>query len=146
MTHDISNILTNARRYIAIDHCNNQLYLKYYDDIFYNDNNSDYAISSQLYNQNYQRLEVVKALNRFEAINAHKTNYYDIDVVCEQLFNDFNNEIESHSENNLSNIIQVVKQNLKHEIANCIVDICKNIAPVDTQLVKVNVLENELGL
>lgn len=143
MTHSNGKKLSNARQYVAIDHCNNQIYLKYYDNVDYNQTSVSTINQQGLYGHKYQKVEVLKALNRFEAINVHKTNYYDINIVCEKLLASFNTAQLNVSESKKQQI-EIVKKNLKHEIQNCIQDICKQISPVDTQLVKVNILDSEI--
>ena len=146
MLHSGNTVLSCARQYIAIDHCNNQVYLKYYDNVNYYGENSDMSVEmSCLYGHKFQKIEVLKALNRFESINFHKTNYYDVDVVCEKLMSSFSSAKNSIAQEKKDKI-DLVKQNLKREIQNCIQDICKQISPIDTQLVKVNVLESEVQI
>ena len=129
--------LFNARTYVKIDHCNDQLYLTYYDNAQVQNNNYE-ETSSCLNGYNYQKVEVITGFNRYEHMNSHKTNYYDVDIICEKLFNSLtSNNIEV--QNKISNI----KKNLKLEIANMVTDICKQLSPVDTQLIQVNVLESE---
>jgi hypothetical protein len=53
MTHDNTRILYDAREYIDIDKCGNQIYLKYYDNIFYSDETSTGVISANRYNFNF---------------------------------------------------------------------------------------------
>jgi hypothetical protein len=83
-------------------------------------------------------VETIEALNRHEALNVHKTNMYDIDVVCEKIFNNTTNS----SDENFNKKLEV----LKLEIANCIKDICKQITPIDTQLINVNVYNSNIEL
>lgn len=138
MSHnDFVTNLINARKYIAIDHCNDQVYLKYYDNINYN-NNTKTESDNCMNNLNFQKIEVLASLNRYEYTQTHKTNYYDVDIVCEKIFESLNNINNENKDK--------IKNTLKTEIANIISDICKQVAPVDTQLVQVNVLENETDI
>ena len=140
MSHSYSNDdLQNIRQYIAIDHCNDQIYLKYYDNISCSRTGQISYNDSCQYSQKYQRVEVISNVNRYEQTTQHKTNFYDIDVVCEKLFNSLNT-----SNSTINSKIQKIKSNLKLEIANMVKDICKQITPIDTQLIQVNVFEKEI--
>lgn len=147
MLHTKNTLLSCARQYIAIDHCNNQVYLKYYDNIDYTLADKDVKLITNetcLYGHKYQKIETLKALNRYEAVNAHKTNYYNIDIVCENLLGSFRKTANKFSEDNIRDKINKVRNNLMQEIQNCVQNICKQVVPVDTQIVKVNVLSSEI--
>lgn len=147
MMHDDNTKLSCARNYIAIDNCNNQIYLKYYDNIYYPTTGDLSTSNTELYGHKFQKIEVLNSLNRYETLNMHKTNYYDIDIVCEKLFQSFNKAIAKKMQEDkkpIADKINLVKNNLQHEIQNCILDICKQVTPIDTQIVKVNVYESEI--
>lgn len=142
MKHSEDNALENARQYIRISHCNDQIYLLYYDNTRIKKVNGELSsLDSCWQDLNYQKVEVIAGFNRFEQITKHKTNYYDVDIVCEKMFESLTN-IKAGIENKVKNI----KQNLKLEIGNMVTDICKQLSPVDTQLIQVNVLEDEFEI
>lgn len=108
-----------AREYISIDKCNNQIYLKYKNK-----------------GEDIENVETIVGLNRYETLNLHKTNMYNINIACEKIFNN------SHLNN--SNDYQQILELFKQEIKNCVIEICKKITPVDTQLINVNVYNRKV--
>lgn len=137
MAHNDINILKNCRDYILIDKCNNEIYLKYYDNIYYmkasnnTDVNNDIDVikdvnnteQNQTYNLTYQNIDVIKSINRQSKTSAHKSNVFSISINTSMI-------------NQLSN---TVKENVINEIKNISRDIVENISPVDTQLFKIYV-------
>ena len=108
-----------GRQYISIDKCNNQIYLKYKNN-----------------GEQIENIETIAGLNRYETLDPHKTNMYNIDIACEKIFN---NTVLNNNEG-YKKILDLFKQ----EIKNCVAEICKKIAPVDTQLINVNVQNRQI--
>lgn len=109
-----------GRQYISIDKCNNQIYLKYKNS-----------------GEQTENVETIVGLNRYETLDPHKTNMYNIDIACEKIFNnaDLNDDTKEYKK-----ILDLFKQ----EIKNCVAEICKKIAPADTQLINVNVQNRQI--
>ena len=82
MEHDDSSILAHARQYVAVDCCNNQLYLKYYDRVDYKDENAEPEYERRLnkFDFTYQHIEGIHSLNRLYNSKKHKSNLYSIAV------------------------------------------------------------------
>lgn len=133
MNHDNNNILSNARDYIGIDKCCNQVYLKYYDNVYYD--NSQIIHESDNGNRfgfKYQNIEIIKSINRFESFNGHKANLYSIAINT-----DIIEEIRHKNYGNKD--LECLVKNITSEIKNCVRAIAETIQPAHTQLYKVYV-------
>ncbi len=136
MKHDNEYILKNAREYIDIDKCGNQIYLKYYDNISYNSETDETQTTKSI---NYQNIEIIRQINRFDKLDNHKTNLYSIAIQTDildqikQKITMFNNNPLTLPEQN------ILINNLIFEIKNSIKNIIKNIQPAHAQLLDVYV-------
>lgn len=142
MKHDDEYILKNAREYIDIDKCGNQIYLKYYDNICCYKNDLTECYNSDK-NTKCQNIEVIHQINRFDKLDNHKTNLYSIaiqtdilDQIKQKITKIDNDELTLPKQNILINILI---NNLILEIKNSIKNIIKNIQPAHTQLLDVYV-------
>lgn len=121
MAHDETYKLANCRDYIAIDKCNNQLYLKYYDNQQYyvNPNSSTAPVTGdQTSRFKHQNIEVISNVNRYANLIGHKSNLYSIAIKTDMI----------------SKISGKAQENIINEIKNITRDIVEKIAPVNTQL------------
>lgn len=116
MTHDNKYKLANCRNYISIDKCNNQVYLKYYDNQQYG--HSTNISSTQTNRFKHQNIEVISNINRYVNLVGHKSNLYSIAITTDMI----------------SNISEKVQKNVINEIKNITRDIVEKVAPVNTQL------------
>lgn len=145
MCHDATNILKNARSYSEICNCNDQIYLKYKDNVSYNKEEGSEITSVQdvtHYNVSVDtakttptvklpQIEVLENINRGINTNNHKSTLYTIDVKNTKIFND---DVWSNVADN-----QNIKDNLKREIKNNIRAIAESLAPANTQLFAVTI-------
>lgn len=136
MSHDNDYVLKNCRQYLEICNCNNQVYLKYTDNVNYkqSDNTTTEKSDADCYT-NIQQIEVLKNINRGINIGKHKSTLYTIDIKNTKIFDDqqwisFNSDLTSKE-----NIIA----NIKLEIKNTVRDIVRHLAPANTQLFAVTI-------
>ena len=127
-TENIYDLL-NCREYIGIDTCNNQLFLKYYDNINYklqNGSNSTHLSAQKqesktsIFNTKIQNIEVISNINRYKNLNARKTNLYSLKIDIDGL----NSDVLTAQDKNL------LKTNIKTNIRKII----KTLTPAQTQL------------
>ena len=124
MAHDESTFLSNARDYVGIGKCGNQVFLKYYDNISYDkDTLTPESSLSGKNNFRHQHVETLGAVNRFANAAGHKTNLYSIAVKTDLL------------EDLKGNVLKT----MRYEMQNTIRSIAEALAPAHTQLFKVYV-------
>ena len=125
MEHDDSSILAHARQYVAVDCCNNQLYLKYYDRVDYKDENSEPEYERRLnkFDFTYQHIEGIYSLNRLYNSEKHKSNLYSIAVRT----------------NILRDMSEKLSANITAEIQNTTRLLAERLMPAHTQLFNVYV-------
>ena len=124
MSHDKNTFLSNARDYVGIGKCGNQVYLKYYDCMSY-DKDTQLPESSQSGKNNFthQHVEMLGAVNRFANAAGHNTNLYSIAVKTDLLDNLKGNALKT----------------MQYEMQNAIRSIAEALTPAHTQLFKVYV-------
>lgn len=124
--------LTNTRKYIELGSSTNGVYLKYFDDIEYNGNIFGNTISMDNgekieKNYNFQNIEMIKSINRFEINTKHKSNVYSVKI----------KNINVDTLNTSNKYIKSIAEKIKLDIRNNIRDITKNVCPVNTELFNV---------
>lgn len=127
------NTITKCRSYCGIGICGNKLYLKYYDNIEYkklNEHKSDDVTEVNMYKQDlikypYQKIEIIDILNNAVLNAKHKTNYFSIEIKKTGL---------------VSNNQDTIKNKIKKDIQNQLRDLIQKVCPVDTNLVKISLL------
>ena len=124
MDHDESYILKNAREYIGLGNCNNQIFLKYYDNINYSSTNNtiNSSKSDQSNKSTIPQIETFAYISRYANLNGHKSNLYSLKISSQIL--DKNNL-------NIGNeILEKIKNNIKVQVRA----IVEKIQPAHTQL------------
>lgn len=127
MEHDENNVLVNARQYVAVDCCNNQLYLKYYDRVNYKTSRSapEYERRLNKFDFTYQHVEGIYSLNRLYNSEKHKSNLYSIAVRT----------------NILRDMSAKLSANIVAEIQNTARLLAEKLMPAHTQLFNVYVTQ-----
>lgn len=138
------NILSCARDYVEINACDDVLYMKYYDNVNYYNNGTSTTKVHNNYNFCYPNIEVVKAINRYESFNAHKTNLYSIVVKTDILqkvkeYITTNAGGESHFDETKSKLLNLILNNIGLEIANGVRSIAESLQPAHAQLYSIYV-------
>ena len=116
-----------ARDYIGIGQCSNQLYL------VFNPSTTWFEFDGKAHQTNvndeelkYQRVEVVKNINRFESSIKHKSNLFS--VVVE------NTNLAEDNSGSRNDEIEKLKKQMRNSISQFVRDTCKGITPAHTQL------------
>lgn len=130
MMHTNGNILTNARQYIGIGSCGKQVFLKYTDDLKYENASSTPTQSSGslLDRLTYEKVELIDQMNRFKKLIGHSTNLYSL-LVYTNLLDKTN--LPNEKDRNL----------IEHEIQNNVRLIAEKLVPAQAQLLSVIVKE-----
>ena len=118
-----------SRDYIGIGQCSNQLYLVFNPTttIFELDGKAHQSIDkSEDEMLNYQRVEVVRNINRFESQIKHKSNLFSVVVENTNLGED---RSDSRNEE-----IEKLKSHMRNSISQFVRDTCRGITPAHTQL------------
>ena len=158
MIHDSNHVLSDARDYVGIDSCNKTLYLKYYDNVYYEDKTSTANVcidGKNKFGYKYPNIAVIKSINRYESFNAHKTNLYSIVVktdIINEVYKYIVNVLSSKHKNDNTNsnsdkglqikdqqLIDRIIDNIRIEISNGVKAIAESLAPAHTQLYSVYV-------
>lgn len=147
MAHDNANSLTNvnlknARQYIKIDNCNNQIYFKYYDNKKYQHQSSNASTkpkqvqvscnttsSGQTYGS-FQNIESIDYISRYANQYGHKSNLYSV-VVKTDIFNEDLNTAWGNMDPEDKAKTQSM---LKNNITNFVKTVTKRLMPAHTQL------------
>lgn len=141
MLHDSNYKLKNARDYIGIGACNNNIYLKYYDTVNYPNSGSPSQPNTNKYGFCYPNVEVIKAINRYESFNAHKTNLYSI-VIKTDMLNAVHEKMMDIKNVDYA-IIKALEQQIVDrmclDISNGVKSITRLLQPAHTQLYAVYV-------
>lgn len=122
----------DSREYIGLGQCSNQLYLTFnpsstyfqyggFQDKTYRAN--EVPSSDDI---NYQMVEVVKSINRFESSIKHKSNLFS--VVVE------NTNLSEDKSSNRDDEIEKLKERMRNSITQFVRDTCRGITPAHTQL------------
>lgn len=118
-----------SRDYIGIGQCSNQLYLVFNPTttIFELDGKAHQSMDkSEDEMLNYQRVEVVRNINRFESQIKHKSNLFSVVVENTNLGED---RYDSRNEE-----IEKLKSHMRNSISKFVRDTCRGITPAHTQL------------
>ena len=118
-----------ARDYIGIGQCSNQLYLVFNPTttIFELDGKAHQSMDkSEDEMLNYQRVEVVRNINRFESQIKHKSNLFS--VVVE------NTNLAEDNSGSRNDEIEKLKKQMRNSISQFVRDTCRGITPAHTQL------------
>lgn len=141
MEHDQDHKFRYIRDYVGIDACNKTLYLKYYDNVFYADASSSQNTETlNKFGFCYPNIEVVKAINRYESFNAHKTNLYSIVVTTDIL-----QKVRDYISNGKTLppeqrvVLDKILDNICLEITNGVKSIAESLQPAHTQLYSIYV-------
>lgn len=125
MDHDEQFILKNAREYIGLGKCNNQIFLKYYDNINYSlgiNNTIELMKSNQSNNSTIPQIETFAYISRYANLNGHKSNLYSLRI---------NSQILDKNNINIKNeILEKIKNNIKVQVRA----IVEKIQPAHAQL------------
>lgn len=125
MDHDESYILKNAREYIGLGKCNNQIFLKYYDNINYSSTNNTINSSKSTTQSNKStipQIETFAYISRYANLNGHKSNLYSLKI-SSQILDKNNLNIDNE-------ILEKIKNNIKVQVRA----IVEKIQPAHTQL------------
>lgn len=124
----------DSRDYLGIGNCSNQLYLVYNPSSTYFEfdekrkNEKVYQVSEipESNELNYQMVEVVKNINKFESSIKHKSNVFSVVVENTNLAED---NSDSRDEE-----IEKLKEHMRNSISQFVRDTCRGITPAHTQL------------
>ena len=137
MCHTTSSNLLYTRKYTNISHCGNQLFLTYNDCVSYGD---EYKLSDELSNSqfgyNCDKVEIIDQINRFSTASGHNTNVYDI-VIYTDLFNSMKQKKIQNNDDLTTKVCNTLQDELKHIVS----DITKKLAPINTQLMNVHIVD-----
>lgn len=145
MEHASNKKFRNTRDYVGIDTCNKTLYLKYYDNVYYANKTSDPSTeSSNKFGFKYPNIEVMKAVNRYESFNAHKTNLYSIVVTTDILKKTREYIVENFGgESAMSEVqyqaLEKILNNICLEVSNGVKSIAESLQPAHAQLYSIYV-------
>ena len=125
-----------GRDYIGVNSCSDQLSLVYKPidiAVEYGDSDDGDSVVAKRVNPNpllnYQMVEVVKNVNRFESAIKHKSNVFS--VVVE------NSNLAEDSSDNADEELEKYKKQLRDSVTQFVRNTCGAIAPVHTQLLDV---------
>lgn len=130
--------LVNCRRYVGIDKCGDTVFLKYYDDIWYNkaqEQNGNLSVVNNTHikqtNENfqftkYQKIETIKSINRFVPNTLHKTNMFSISI-----------EDTGLSSDSINSKLKQLKEMMMQDIRNNIKMVVDKVCPAHTQLLNI---------
>ena len=130
--------LVNCRRYVGIDKCGDTVFLKYYDDIWYNkaqEQNGNLSVVNNTHikqtNENfqftkYQKIETIKSVNRFVPNTLHKTNMFSISI-----------EDTGLSSDSINSKLKQLKEMMMQDIRNNIKMVVDKVCPAHTQLLNI---------
>lgn len=130
-----SQALVNSRRYVGIDKCGDTIFLKYYDDVWYNktsaqlstDDNIQIKQSDERFQfTKYQKIETIKSINRFVPNTQHRTNMFSIKIEDTALKSDSSNS-------KLKQLKEMMMQDIKSNIKMVVDKVC----PAHTQLLNI---------
>ena len=130
-----------GRDYIGLDSCSNQLALMYKPmDVAIGhvqvdlDGDGEFEDDGRVFARrvnpedglNYQRVEVVKNINRFESSIKHKSNVFS--VVIE------NSNLAEDTSDNSDEVLEKYKKQMRDSVTQFVRNTCEGIVPVHTQL------------
>ena len=133
MMHNENYGLKHARDYTSIQHCNNQVYLTYNDNINYGTDCNKIEDLSTQYGFKCDKIELLNQMNRYAKLSGHKTNLYSIAIYTD-LFKKLNSLTAVRDRS-------IISEKLKKELKNVVRDMTQKLAPVNTQLFSVNVVD-----
>lgn len=148
-----NNMLSNARQYLGIYSCGNQIWLKWKDNVQYSSANDENIISSDIYKQHivsasaatptvqYPQIEVIDAINRGIQEPGHKSSLYTLKLKTRLLEKFAGKKVVDALHDNTKKQLfsKTFKENMKAELQNCIRKIAEKIVPADCQLFSVTI-------
>ncbi len=145
------NALINCRQYVGIGKCGDTLFLKYYDNIWYNQMQKDLSainLSSikpieddkyQNYSFNkYQKIETVQSINRFQSPAAHRSNLFSIKVNGTDLNSRVLTDLNSNN-SEANKQLEKFRNQMMTDIQSNIKTFVKKICPAHTQLLNIEI-------
>ena len=123
-----------GRRYIDIGQCSSQLYLKYLPtEVVALDDGSLVKASQVNFNDlNYQMVEVVRNINKFESSIKHKSNVFSVVVENSNLAKDPTVDMTDETSSEFQ--LEKYKETLRNSVSQFVRNACAGITPVHTQL------------
>ena len=120
-----------GRDYLGLGSCSNQLWLSYKPmDVAIGYDEDDERVFARRVNPdpdlNYQMVEVVKNINRFESSIKHKSNVFSIVVQNSNLAEDTSQDADEE--------LEKYKKQLRDSVTQFVRNTCQGIVPVHTQL------------
>lgn len=131
---------SGCREYCGIGQCGGLTFLKYYDNMRYvpglstDGNPVDVHMTADRRKRNYQKVEIIQSINRFNTQNVHRSNFYSVRISQTGIDSTKFAEGDMYSEKNVK-----MREMLKQDIKNKIRELADSICPVNTHLFDVEV-------
>jgi len=141
-TDKYETLCAEGREYLNIGQCSSQLFLTFKPTktrMRYGEDDGDFHplttrtnMDERPDNGNYQLVEVVRNINRFESSIKHKSNVFSVLVQNSSLAKDPNVDMTNTESNEYK--LEKYKESLRNSITQFVRNACEDIVPVHTQL------------